>query len=62
MLPHTYTIALLDLSAEAYDEIADKLRAAGYTEPFGETDGVPFIDLSGIGITRATRPPRTVGA
>lgn len=54
----TYTVATLALSASAFKEIADKLRAAGYSHLF-MLDGT--IDLTGIGIsaepTRAAPQP-----
>ncbi|WP_322055676.1 hypothetical protein [Burkholderia cenocepacia] len=49
----TYTVATLALSASAFQEIAGKLRAAGYSHLF-MLDGT--IDMTGIGI--ATEPPR----
>lgn len=48
-LKQTHTFALLELSQASYDEIAKKLRAAGYDQAFHE-DGT--IDMHGIGITR----------
>lgn len=50
----TYTFATLDISQVAYDEIAAKLRAAGYDQAFLE-DGQ--IDMHGIALcaTAATR-------
>jgi hypothetical protein len=48
----TYTYVELEVSAAAYDEIAGKLRAAGYDHAFhGGT-----IDMHGIGLTRAADP------
>jgi hypothetical protein len=44
----THTVAELQLSAAAYDEIAQLLREAGYEHAFN--DGV--IDMTGIGLTR----------
>lgn len=44
----THTFAELQVSAEAYDEIAALLRAAGYDHAF--VDGV--IDMHGIGLTK----------
>lgn len=58
----THTSAILDLSPAAYDEIADKLRAAGYGHAFipsvrhGET-----IDMHGIAVARADEEPQTGG-
>lgn len=48
----TRTYATLELSREAYDEIAAKLRAAGYDHSFME-NGV--IDMHGIGVTCAPK-------
>lgn len=45
----THTYAELELSKAAYDEIAKKLRDAGYDHAFME-DGT--IDMHGIGVTR----------
>lgn len=53
----THTVALLQLSPEAYKEISDKLEAAGYQHAFSETDGVKFIDMSGIGVTAQEPDP-----
>jgi hypothetical protein len=49
----TRTIATLEVSAPAYEEIASKLRAAGYDQAFG-TDGV--IDMTGIGLETTWKP------
>lgn len=46
-LTSTHTYAVLDLSKAAYDEIAEKLRAAGYDHAFMD-NGV--IDMHGIGV------------
>src|SRR3546814_19413342 len=43
----TYSFATLDISRRAYDEIARKLRAAGYEHAFLK-DGL--IDMQGIGL------------
>lgn len=45
----THTYAGLEVSAATYDEIAAKLRAAGYDHAF---DG-DVIDMNGIGLIRA---------
>lgn len=45
----THTVATLQVSAAAFNEIADKLRAAGYDHAF--VDGL--IDMTGIGIEPA---------
>jgi hypothetical protein len=46
----TYTYVILDLSPEAYREIAEKLRAAGYDQAFHESDGRTVIDMHGIAV------------
>jgi hypothetical protein len=56
-LRQTHTFAELELSAAAYDEIAAKLREAGYDHAFElGPSGVPYaggpIDMHGIGVTR----------
>lgn len=44
----THTFATLQVSAEAYDEIADKLKGAGYGHAFVDD----AIDMHGIGLVR----------
>jgi hypothetical protein len=46
----THTYALLDVSPAAYDEIAAKLREAGYDHAFGDEGE---IDMHGIALGRA---------
>src|SRR5687768_10458814 len=53
-LRQTHTYAELEVSAAAYDEVADKLKAAGYDHAF--QDGV--IDMHGIALTRGPEPER----
>lgn len=48
----TYTCATLEVSQAAYDEIAAKLRAAGYDHAFAE-DGM--VDMTHIGLVREAR-------
>jgi hypothetical protein len=48
-----HTIATLAISPAAFDEIASKLRAAGYAHVFG-ANGV--IDMSGIGLETTWKP------
>lgn len=50
-LRQTHTVAELEVSAAAYDEIADKLRAAEYDHAFMPCG---MIDMTGIGLTRET--------
>jgi hypothetical protein len=54
----TYTYVELEISPQAYDEIADKLRAADYGHCFGE-DGT--IDMHGLALVRgeATKKEQT---
>ena len=47
----THTVVELPLSAKAYDEIAAKLKDAGYDHLFLRDEGT-LIDMSGIGVTR----------
>lgn len=58
----TYTYALLEVSAAAYEEISGKLEAAGYDQAFHESaDGV-VIDMHGIALSRlpeSEKPPPT---
>lgn len=48
MNPHTF--AMLELSASAFEEVKEKLTAAGYSHAFTEVDGKPVIDMHGIGV------------
>ena len=61
----THTYAVLDVSAAAYDEIAAKLREAGYEHAFlperTEIEGLQsergaLIDMHGIAIARLDAP------
>jgi hypothetical protein len=51
----THTLAELEISPQAFDEIAGLLRAADYGHVFLE-DG-RLLDMTGIGLTRGTAPP-----
>ena len=51
MLRTTYTYVELEVSPEAYDEIAEKLRATYYDHCFGD-DGA--IDMHGLALMRAS--------
>lgn len=53
----THTVATLEVSQAVYDEIAGKLRAAGYGHCFLEGEG-GLIDMTGIGI-EAEKPDVT---
>lgn len=48
----THTYAELEVSRATYDEIAQKLRAAGYDHAFIPERGrdTPTIDMHGIGV------------
>lgn len=51
----THTYATLEVSATTYDEIASKLKQAGYDHAFIEspTESKPVIDMHGIGLVRS---------
>lgn len=55
----TYTYALLEVSQTAYDEIAAKLRAAGYDHAFG-AEGE--MDMHGIALNVAKPAPELPGS
>lgn len=46
----TYTYVLLPVSRSAYEEIAGKLRAAGYDHVFESNEGRVVIDMHGLGL------------
>lgn len=46
----THTYATLEVSAEAFDEIAEKLKVADYGHAFDDTGTT--IDMHGIGLIR----------
>ena len=46
----SYTYVILELSPAAYEEIAKKLREAGYDRAFHRDDGRTVIDMHGIAI------------
>lgn len=48
----TYTFALLEVSDAAFEEIAAKLKEAGYEEAFFAEDGDEAIDMHGIALTK----------
>ena len=50
----TYTYAILEVSKEAYEEIAAKLNAAGYQHAFHEDAGREVIDMHGIALKQET--------
>lgn len=47
----TRTYVILEVGGEAFDEIAEKLAAAGYFHAFDDFTGT--IDMNGIGLVRA---------
>jgi len=53
ILKQTHTFAVLEVSKAAYDEIATKLRAAGYDHAFVADDQ---IDMHGIGLELEANP------
>ena len=46
----TYTYVILEISKPAYDEIAKKLKDAGYDQVFHEQGGEVVIDMHGIAV------------
>lgn len=48
----THTYVIMELSKHAYDEIAEKMREAGYDHAFGE-DGE--IDMHGLAVVAVSR-------
>lgn len=59
-LRQTHTYAGLEISQSAYDEIAGKLRDAGYDHAFDADTGA--IDMHGIGLLPDGKPAGTVSA
>lgn len=53
-ITHTHTFALLEVSAEAFDEIKQKLTDADYKHCFIDN----AIELSGIGLVRGSERPQ----
>lgn len=49
----THTLAHLEVSKSTYDEIAGKLREAGWDHAF--LDGV--IDMHGVGLVKSSEDP-----
>lgn len=48
----THTVSTLEVSPQAYDEIATKLRSADYAHVFEDDRPGAMMDMTGIGITR----------
>ena len=61
----THTLAELEVSAAAYDEIAGLMRAAGYDHVFGpgeSENGSVIISMQGVGLSRkAPEEPKAAG-
>lgn len=53
----THTYAILELSQHAFDEIATKMREAGYDHAFDVSDGKSVIDMHGIGVQAEDAKP-----
>lgn len=51
----THTYAILEVSRATFEEIAQKLKAAGYDEAFIEID---VIDMHGIAVSPIASPER----
>lgn len=60
----THTYAELEVSAATFDEIAGKLKAAGYDHAFmeGIHENGTAIDMQGIGLTQPVRSAEPVGS
>lgn len=52
----THTYAEMEISAAAWDEIAQKLIEADYQHSFIKEDGSYILDMHGIGLTRVGKP------
>ena len=53
----TYTVATMEVSSEAFDEISAKLRAAGYDHCFDEAG---LVDMTHIGLVRGAREAKPI--
>jgi len=57
---HTHTYAILEISMKAYQEIKEKLEAAGYADQFhdrAEDLENPIIDMHGIAVAPRIEDP-----
>jgi hypothetical protein len=54
-LAQSYTYALMEVSGPAYDEIAAKMREAGYGDAFHVEGSRYAIDMHGIALIRSDR-------
>lgn len=52
----THTVTTLEVTERTYQEIADKLRAAGYEYVFMHLSSGAAIDMTGIAIAPAPAP------
>jgi len=50
MARSTHTYMILRISKEAFEEIKEKLRRAGYANQFHEQNGEVVVDLRGIAV------------
>ncbi len=57
----THTYATLEVSPAVFDEVKDKLTAAGYGHAMSDTGDGTVIDMHGIGLLRA-KPTQGRGA
>lgn len=55
----THTYAIMDISTAAYNEIAGKLRDAGYDHAFQQSEGRECIDMHGVGLRAEIPADRT---
>lgn len=53
---HTHTVATLPVSRATWEEIAGKLRAAGYDHVFSREGAESLIDMTGIGLVVEEEP------
>jgi len=58
MTRSTYTYAVLEVSDAAYQEIAKKLRDAGYHGSFQKDGGKECIDMHGIALKSSKVEPQ----
>lgn len=55
----TYTYAILDISAAAYEEIREKLEAAGHGQAVHDHGDYEVLDMHGIALRREYEADRT---
>jgi hypothetical protein len=56
----TYTYAILEVEQATYDEITEKLRAAGYDHAFVDNKDGKLIVMTGIALSRKKPPVQGV--